>query len=33
MKKKDVERTEDNNDTFCTQHPETCSNPYCTQHN
>ena len=31
MKRKDAIR-DDGTETFCTQHPETCSNPNCTQH-
>ncbi len=31
MKKKDAEGN-DGTETFCNQHPETCSNPNCTQH-
>jgi hypothetical protein len=31
MKRKDQCTGEDVE--FCTQHPETCSNPNCTQHN
>jgi len=30
MKRKDVETEEGN--THCTQHPETCSNPFCIVH-
>jgi len=32
MKRKD-QCTDRENVEHCNQHPETCSNPYCTQHN
>lgn len=31
MKKKD-QCTDSGNSNTCNQHPETCSNPWCTQH-
>ena len=32
MKRKDMLKDE-GNEPRCTQHPETCSNPYCREHN